>query len=130
MLVTRKMLFAGPLASLLLIPKKIKTNGELVLYLTESLEKPPLTQLASTVNLLSEDSRKALGKLLVNYDEFIKLISSEAERKVLGGGGNATERIYIWAKCKGIADIIQESLETIFFEDELFKKNSQRYCIF
>ena len=30
LLVTRKMLFVGPLASLLLIPKKIKTNGELV----------------------------------------------------------------------------------------------------
>ena len=130
LLVTRKMLFAGPLASLLLIPKKIKTNGELVPYLMESLEKPPLAQLASTVKLLSEDSINALGKLLVNYDEFIKLVSSEVERKVLGGDGNETERSRILAKCKDITDIIQESLETIFFEDELFKENTQKYCVF
>ena len=130
LLVTRKMLFAGPLASLLLIPEKIKTNGELVLYLTKSLEKPPLAQLASTVKLLSKDSTKALGKLLVNYDKFIKLVSSEGERKVLEGSGNKTERSRIWTECNDIGDIIQESLETIFFEDELFKKNSQKYCIF
>lgn len=130
LLVTRKMLFVGPLASLLLIPKKIKTNGELVPYLMESLEKPPLAQLASTVKLLSKDSIKALGKLLVNYDKFIKLVSSEGERKVLEGSGNKTERSRIWTECKDIGDIIQESLETIFFEDELFKENTQKYCVF
>ena len=35
-----------------------------------------------------------------------------------------------WKKCKEIGEIIQESLEKIFCDDELFKQNFRRYGVF
>lgn len=129
--VTRKILFAGPLATLLLVPKKIKKNKELHKYLIKSFKPSPLAQLAGTVNLLCDTSKAALKDLLINYDEFIKLIGSEEEREILESHGNGKgQQSKTWGKCKQIGAKIQKSLEIIFCDDELFKQNFRKYSVF
>lgn len=132
LMVTRKILFAGPLATLLLVPQKIKKNQELCKYLIDSFEPSPLSQLAGTVDLLTKDrSKDALRNLLVSYDEFIQLISSPEQRKILQshekGKGQQSET---WKKCKKMGEIVQKSLERIFCDDELFKQAFRRYSVF
>ncbi len=73
---------AGPLATLLLVPQKVKKNEELHKYLIESFKSSPLAQLASTVDLLCDTSKAALKNLLISYNEFIQLLSSDEERKI------------------------------------------------
>lgn len=58
---TRKILFAGPLCSLLLVPERIQRANELPQYLRDWLKKPPLAQLAS----LASDDRIAPSCLLI-----------------------------------------------------------------
>lgn len=129
--VTRKILFAGPLATLLLVPQKIKKNEELYGYLIKSFKPSPLAQLAGTVDLLCDTSKAALKDLLINYDEFIKLIGSKEEREILESHGKGKgQQSKTWEKCKEIGAKIQKSLEIIFCDDELFKQNFRRYGVF
>ncbi|MFB0552239.1 MAG: hypothetical protein ACETWQ_02895 [Phycisphaerae bacterium] len=129
--ISRKILFAGPLATLLLAPEKAESNLELVSYLEKSFDKPPLAQIASTLDMLSDSSKDALRNLLTNYDDFIKLLSLGDVREVLGGvKGNEDKRDDMWAKCKDIAEVVQRSLEMIFYNDKLFKENIQTYGVF
>ncbi len=131
LMVTRKILFAGPLATLLLVPKKVQKNEDLHRYLIKSLKPSPLAQLASTVNLLCDTSKDALKDLLINYDEFIKILSSEGERKILQSHGKGKgQQSETWDKCKKIGETIQKSLEIIFYDDELLKQNFRRYSVF
>ena len=131
LMISRKILFAGPLATLLLAPEKAEKNLQLVPYLERSLDKPPLAQIASTVDLLSDSSKNALRNLLRGYEDFIKLISLGDVREVLEGAkANEDMRDKMWSKCKDIADVVQESLEIIFFNDRLFKENMRIYGVF
>jgi len=131
LMVTRKILFAGPLATLLLVPRKIKKNVELYNYLIKSFKPSPLAQLAGTMDLLHDTSKMALRDILINYDEFIKLLGSDEQRKILvsseEGKGQQSET---WNKCKEMGEIIQKSLEIIFYDDELFKQSFRRYGVF
>jgi len=131
LMITRKLLFAGPLATLLLVPQKIKKNEELHKYLIQSFKPSPLAQLAGTVDLLCDTSKAALKNLLISYDEFIQLLSSDKERKILQsheeGKGQQSKT---WEKCKQIGAKIQKSLEIIFCDDELFKQNFRKYSVF
>jgi len=127
--ITRKILFAGPLATVLLAPNKIETNNELQSYLKESLAAPPLAQLARHTDLLDDDSRKAMGILLQNYDEFIGILSGK-QRSVLEGKGSAKSREGLKKQCRAIGDKIQSSLEQIFYKDPLFKESFQKYAVF
>lgn len=131
LMITRKLLFAGPLATLLLVPQKIQKNVELHKYLTKSFKPSPLAQLASTVDLLCETSKAALKDLLISYDEFIELLSSEEERTILEGLGKGQgQQSKTWFKCKDLGEKIQKSLEIIFCDDELFKQNFRKYSVF
>jgi predicted nucleotidyltransferase len=131
LMITRKILFAGPLATLLLVPKKVEKNEKLHEYLIESFKPSPLTQLAGTVDLLNETSKTALKNLLRSYDEFIKIISSKEEKRILEGHGEGKgQKSETWEKCKKLGDTTQKSLEAIFCDDELFKGNFRKYGVF
>ncbi len=127
--ITRKILFAGPLATVLLTDQKIRTNDQLQDYLKESLAAPPLAQLARHIDLLEDDSREAMGILLQNYDQFIGILSGE-QRSVLEGKGSAKSREELKKQCRVIGDKIQSSLEQIFYNDRLFKDTFQKYAVF
>jgi hypothetical protein len=128
--ITRKILFAGPLATVLLTDQKIKTNDQLQSYLKESLAASPLAQIARHTDSLDDDSRKAMGILLQSYDQFIGILSGE-ERDVLEGkAGTIKSREDLKKQCRAIGDKIQSSLEQIFYKDPLFKESFQKYAVF
>jgi len=129
--VTRKILFAGPLATLLMVPHRIQKNEELPDYLGEWLKKPPLSQLASTCEALSIDSKAALRSLLKAYDGFISLLANKTNRNALEKPAEDSSRFeQLRIECKQIGDCVQECLIEIFWNDELFKNNFQEYCVF
>ena len=132
LMVTRKILLAGPLATLLLVPQKIKENEELTEYLIKSFKPSPLAQLAGIVDdLLCDASKDALKELLINYDEFIKLFDSKETRTILNDHGKGKgQQSKAWEKCKETGEIIQKSLEKIFCDDELFKQDFRKYGVF
>lgn len=128
--ITRKILFAGPLATILLTDQKIKTNDHLQSYLQESLAPPPLAQIARHVESMDDDSKEAMGILLQNYDKFIGILSGK-ERDVLEGKkGSPESRKDLKKQCRAIGDKIQSCLEQIFYKDPLFKKSFQKYAVF
>ena len=133
--ISRKILFAGPLATVLLVPQKTDTIGELTGYLRKSLEAPPLAQIAKHTDSLNKQSRDAMKTLLLNYDQFIAILSG-GKRAVLKGTTGDTkseEEIKeeeIKNECREIGDNIQSSLEEIFFEDRLFKESFRKYSVF
>jgi hypothetical protein len=129
--ITRKILFAGPLATLLLVPNRIKTNDQLKDYLNEWLRLPPIAQLSSTFGELSQKSKEALRNLLINYDRFIGLLGQRNVRDILKKPDVYKERFdHILLECRNIADTIQDSLEIIFFDDSLFKDSFRKYSVF
>jgi len=128
--ITRKILFAGPLATVLLAPKKIETNNDLQSYLKESLAAPPLAQIARHIDSLDDDSREAMGILLQNYDQFIGILSGKKRPVLEGKEGSAKRREGLKKQCRAIGDKIQSCLEQIFYKDPLFKESFQKYAVF
>jgi len=127
--ITRKILFAGPLATVLLAPKRIETNSELEIYLRESLEASPLAQIANLTDSLNRQSREAMKTLLLNYDQFISILSG-GKRAVLKRTTGDTESKEVRNECREIGNNIQSSLEKIFFDDPLFKESFRKYSVF
>ena len=86
---TRKILFAGPLCSLLLVPQRTASTAELRNYLGTWLKKPPLAQLASiasdeiVASKISSASLKGLGELLTAYDALLGLFNQRGMRESL-----------------------------------------------
>jgi len=129
--ITRKILFAGPLATVLLAPEKIETNNDLQTYLTKSLAAPPLAQIARHIDSLDDDSKEAMGILLQNYDQFIGILSSGEKRDLLENNRvTSATREDLKRQCRAIGDKIQSSLEQIFYKDALFKNTFQKYAVF
>ncbi len=128
--ITRKILFAGPLATVLLADEKIKTNDELQSYLKESLVAPPLAQIARHIGSMEDDSRKAMGILLQNYDQFIGILSGKQRSVLEGKKGSAKSREGLKKQCRAIGDNIQSCLVQIFYKDPLFKESFQKYAVF
>jgi len=129
--VTRKVLFAGPLATLLMVTERITSNEQLSEYLSEWIEKPPLAQLASMHAALCDKSNVALSGILQCYDEFIGLVGDEQNRKILEKRAENPSRLNeLKIECKRIGDCIHEYLVEIFWNDELLKENFQKYGVF
>lgn len=127
--ITRKVLFAGPLMSLLLVPRRIAKSSQLQPYLTEALRKPPLAQLASAVDLIG--SKSALRDLLTAYDEFILLLYGD-ERKILKNRApkDGSRFDELWDRCQCIGNTVQKSLEGLFFDDDALRTNFREYSVF
>ena len=128
--ITRKILFAGPLATILLAPKNIKTNSELKSYLKKSLVAPPLAQIAKHVDLMSNKSQRAMKVLLQNYDQFIGILSGHKRDVLKCTRGDSRSREELKGQCQVMSDEIQSSLERIFYEDPLFKDSFRKYAVF
>jgi len=129
LMTTRKLLFAGPLATLLLAPDRVEDNEGLQGYLKEWLDKPPLAQLASTEGQLSGSAKGALADILVEYDKFVGILSDREKRKLFEKP-NAPGFKRLSDDSYGIGNTIQKSLEAIFFDDPLFKDKFRKYAAF
>lgn len=127
--VTRKILFAGPLATLLLVPIRLERSEELPEYLAKWLDKPPLAQLASTADRLDSPAREALAKLLVQYDNFIGILSQRGMRKLFNHP-TLKKAEELRNEARRIGDSIQESLEIIFYDDPLLASQTRKYGVF
>jgi hypothetical protein len=132
---SRKVLFAGPLCSLLLIPDRIEWASELEEYLRVWLSKPPVAQVASIITdpkierKLAQPTKEALRKLLVNYDGLIGVFSERGARDELNDtrlAGHEERK----QTCEQLADAIENGLETIFFDDPVFKQRVRQYSLF
>ena len=128
--ITRKILFAGPLATVLLTDQKIKTNDQLKRYLKKSLVAPPLAQIAKHVDLMSKKSQRAMKVLLQNYDQFIGILSGDKRDVLKCTSGDSKSREELKGQCQVMGDNIQSSLEQIFYKDALFKNTFQKYAVF
>ena len=127
--ITRKILFAGPLATVLLVPQRTKTIADLPGYLRESLEAPPLAQIAKLTDSVNNKSREAMKTLLLNYDQFISILSG-SKRAALKSTTGDSESKEVISECREIGNNIQSSLEIIFFDDPLFKESFRKYSVF
>lgn len=128
--ITRKILFAGPLATVLIAPKSIDTNDKLQSYLKKSLAAPPLAQIAKHVGSMSKKSQKAVKILLQNYDQFISILSGHKRDVLKGTRGDSKSREELREQCQEIGNKIQSSLEQIFYNDPLFKDSFKKYAVF
>lgn len=128
--ITRKILFAGPLATVLLAPKHITNNSGLQKYLKESLEAPPLAQIAKHTSSLNDASKEAMKILLGNYDKFISILSGDKRDVLKGIKGDTKSKEEIRKESREISDNIQSSLEKIFYEDSLFEESFRKYSVF
>lgn len=126
---TRKLLFTGPLATLLLVPVRGVNNEDLPGHLAVWLDKPPLAQLASITSELSDDAKAAMSNLLVEYDNFLELLHQEGVRETFKTPGTL-EFDELDKKVDHIGNAIQESLELIFFDDPLLKFSTREYGLF
>lgn len=96
------------------------------------MSKPPLAQLASIVSdeyvgsRLSTESKDALKNLLTAYDKLLALFNEkkDAFKDPAGTGAKTVQQ------CEELADFIEQGLETIFFEDSVFKDRVRKYCVF
>ena len=128
--ITRKILFAGPFASVLLVPHRVKTNSEITDYLRNSFEAPPLAQIAKLTDSLDEKSKEAMKLLLQNYDRFIGILSGGNRDVLKGTKGDIKSKEEIRLECQEIGSNIQSSLERIFFDDPLLENSFRKYSVF
>ena len=128
--ITRKILFAGPLATVLLTDQNKRTNDQLIDYLTKSLAAPPLAQIAKHVELMNDKSQRAMKVLLQNYDQFIGILSGDKRDVLKCTRGDSKSREEVKEQCQVMGDNIQSSLEQIFYKDALFKNTFQKYAVF
>lgn len=134
---TRKILFAGPLCTMLLVPTRTTQATELQSYLRKWLAKPPLAQLASIVDdtalatKLRPASIDAVKSILLAYNELLGLFNERGVRDAIKDPkGAATVFASTIAQCNAIASRIQTNLEAIFFDDPVFSVNVRKYCLF
>jgi hypothetical protein len=134
---TRKILFAGPLCTLLLAPDRASNARDLPDYLRRWLAKPPLAQLASLASddtvapRVSTNSRKALEKLLKAYDSLLELLDQDEVRTALKDKESEPQLFEeTMQRCQDIAETIQLALQSIFFDDAILKDRFRKYSVF
>jgi len=132
---TRKILFAGPLSTLLLAPDRTQKASELASYLSEWLRKPPLAQIASLVSdpavAVLDQSKNAIGRILVSYDSLLELFDDKVSREAIKNPGAHSESYARVAhKCEKIASDIETSLETLFFDDPALSARVRKFAVF
>ena len=125
---TRKVLFAGSLASVLLVREAATGGYESMLeYLLEEFDVTPLARLCRTYDALGADSQAAMGRVLEAYDEFVGVLNSSGRRTLIE---SETRGADLRANVDALGDVIEEGLESIFFDDPLFSDLTRKYALF
>ncbi len=134
LLTTRKVLFAGSLAVVLLARSEVASRRDgdateydaMVSYLLSEFERTPLARLAGCYDKLSADGKAAMGKMLGAYDEFLDIVEGTDKRDLI----RSDEGVSVHERLNVIAEDIEQNLEIIFFDDPLFKGLTRKYSLF
>lgn len=126
---SRKLMFAGSLASIFLTRSTVQSGLGIKDHLFSEFRKPALARLAGLYEKLQPNGRNALAQVLTSYNAFIKILDDHGSRDFLEKmePSRASE---IRHTMMGIGDKIQESLEIIFYDDPLFKDLTRKYGLF
>lgn len=126
LILSRKLAFAGSLASLLLCEEAT------VEYLREQFSMPPLARLAQLHRHLSSEEMSDLKEALVIAEEFSKRLADaefrEEVNQVKSRAESTKNSTFIDARELGQA--LQNSLERIFFDAERLREKSRQYIAF
>lgn len=137
LLTTRKVLFAGSLASLLTVPDALQPvydgRGDskavydaLVSHLRRCFDLPPLARLMSLHPRLADEGKECLADVLAAYEATITLLSEKGIRDRL----NDETKTDLRDEVERVATQIGDGLEHIFFTDPLLADQTRRLCVF
>lgn len=126
LLISRKLGFAGTLASLLLCEEATVT------YFANQFMMPPLARLAQVHEYLEPQYQESLKEAFVIAEEFALFLRDEDARneakKILGRGDIRPDSTF--AKMKSRSDHLQLALQDIFFRSSHFQDLSIKYLSF
>lgn len=126
---SRKLMFAGSLASVFLTRSAVQSGRNIKDHLFAEFRKPVLARLAGLYEKLQPSGKNALAQVLTSYNAFIKILDDHGTRDFLEKM-EASLASKIRSEMMGIGDKIQESLEIIFYDDPLFKDLTRKYGLF
>jgi predicted nucleotidyltransferase len=127
LLISRKLGFAGTLASLLLCQEAT------VDYFIREFRKPPLERLAQLAPLLTEDSAtEALREIFLIANTFAEALADTTKRDEVTVVTSVTSAPSSgeFSRLRGKGRRLQECLEIVFFESALLAGPARRYLSF
>jgi hypothetical protein len=138
---TRKILFAGTLASYITVGRHISfadfptqdaRHEALLNYLLGDCEIPPIAKLMNLYSVVNADTRPELVAILQSYDTIVGILGRRGTRSALKarGAGPTVRAIAIRDELDGEAERIQTSLERVFFDDPVMQPLTRRYGLF
>ena len=126
LIISRKIVFAGMMISLLLTKKATKN------YFLKQFRLPSLARLAQLLNYSEFKHSKDLSSIFVIYDRFLGYLKDEDFREA-AKGVDSSDRFKIDNRLQQIKEDgvkLQKNLENIFFRDSLLKANAVKYMSF
>lgn len=129
LITSRKLMFAGSLASVFLTQSKVQSGTSIKDHLFTEFRKPVLARLAGLYEMLTPGGKNALAQALTSYNAFIKILDDHGTRDFLEKMEPSLAST-IRNDMMGIGDKIQASLEVIFYDDPLFKDLTRKYGLF
>ncbi|MBX3075782.1 hypothetical protein KF707_22430 [Candidatus Obscuribacterales bacterium] len=134
LLSTRKIMFAGGLASYLTTGEYLNRSGKksvkerydaLVEYLRAESDKSPAARLASLFEYLGSSGQNSLAECLKRYDEILGLLNSQKTKDALKSEDSSEMQGII-----KLASELNSLLEEIFFEDTFMRPLTRGYSLF
>lgn len=128
LIISRKLAFAGTLASLLLCDE---IRPATVDYLYGQVSMPPLARLAQLHRYISEEApRQSLGHLLLYADSFNERLGDGAFREEVEAVEDLTSDSPAFKDGREMARKVQQHLEVLFFESDILGYRTRRYLSF
>ena len=127
--ISRKLIFAGGLASCFLSGGEAPPREDLLAQLETACERRPLDAVASLALRYGPESGRTLFEA---YDAFIRLLNDAASRQQLEALTlESAQSDEVYREAREITDRFQEGLSKLFFDtDQDLTKLTQRYGVF
>jgi len=116
---SRKLMYAGTLASLFLTPVASKKSIAVKDHLLKELSKPVLARLCDCYAHFGNAGHGALKDILLAYNRFVEILNEQGKRDILAKG-ETPEAKEVLKEMKLLGDKIQRGLEAIFYDEPIF----------
>lgn len=136
LLTSRKVLFAGSLASLFLVERACSDRetpySALIEHLLTQVDKSPLARLMSAYGESDDQGKEGLRAILAAYSNYIEVLQRTESRNLLQrkAESDGSRASAIQSEVEEICAKIQDGLEQVFFSNGLFSELTARYAIF